>query len=236
MRPRGFVGMLSLALALQGCAMSFSPPKRAAQVQPPVVQTLPLTVGVHYPEAFRTSHEVRAVYERLWYGAVQESVPTKPRDGWAWEYPYGEQSVVLLNAALQGLFEKVVPIDAWPRAEFHIQDPVVAVVVPRLVEVGVRHLTSTGGRLLQADTNPYRVTVAYRIELYAPDGRLVQTWNVKSQERNTRSFTTAWLEMGDLIHAGMTDAATQFIQRILEERKELRERLAPENISGDASR
>ena len=215
----GSVGLLAFAVALLGgCAMPIRVSQRAAEIQPPILEALPFTVGVHYPAEFRNASKLHPNYPGF-AGAFKRSVA-----GWmiSWEYPYGEHSVALLGACFQSMFETIVPIETWPPSEPRGLPRVSAVMVPRLVNVEI--VARRAQRL---------VTVTYRLELYAPGVALLETWNVRSPVKENDIASGS---LGEVIHSAMTEAVAQFVRDFVEQKEQIRVRLsAPAPMPKDPS-
>ena len=115
------VGAL-LAPFLSACATEPThPPAWTFPALPtPKVERLPLTVGVHYPDAFlRKKHEERSDF--IWY--LHEP---------------GGASAKLMDSVLSASFRKVVPIPKWPPAN-HGEPDVDVVIVPRVQSLSRAH-------------------------------------------------------------------------------------------------
>jgi len=129
-RLASFEGLVAafglLTILLSGCATqpTETPPWTFPQLPSPRVTRLPLTVGVHYPEAF--------LHEK--YEEKDEN------DGWTIWYMHGPGSAgaALFDSALAASFAKVVHIPAWPPATGAEPD-VALVIVPRLTELSTVH-------------------------------------------------------------------------------------------------
>ena len=206
----GSVGLLSFAVALLGgCAILI--PQRAAEIQPPVLEALPFTAGVHYPAEFRNASKLQPRWPGF-TGAMGRAVLGGLT---SWEYPYGEQSVALLGACFQSMFESIVSVEAWPPPDPRGLHRVSAVMVPRLVDVGVTSITRS------ARISGFLVTVTYRIEMYTPGGALLETWNVRSPAKESDGPL-----VGEAIHSAMTEAVAQFVREFLERKEQIKERLS----------
>lgn len=112
----GFVAGIALSLlVLSGCASEPTqlPAWTVPKLPQPRVAPLPLTVGVHYPDAFlRAKQEEKS--QTIWY-----------------MHEPGPASAQLLDGVFAATFEKVVRIPAWPPLNGSRAD-VPLVIVPRV--------------------------------------------------------------------------------------------------------
>jgi hypothetical protein len=127
----------------------------------PVLEKLPMTLGVYYNPEFRshTFHEVN-----------------KERRESDWIVKTGDAQVKMYNTLLQGMFEKVVYLNDIPRRERVTavgEEQVDAVLVPAVDE-----LQYSIPR--QSKINVFEIWLRYRYQLYAPDGELLADWTMTS--------------------------------------------------------
>lgn len=121
----------------------------------PVVEALPITVGVYYDEAFlNASHRAEVTRERPWI--VQ----------------FGEANAELFDDVFRNMFERTVRIDELP-GDGRVVDGVDAVIEPRIEEYALLTPEESG-------LNYYAASIKYRIYLLAPDGELIESWPVNA--------------------------------------------------------
>ena len=149
LRPGASVGravMISLvALAAAGCMNSLDM-KVASKVPAPLVQKLPLTVGVYYGKHFRNY-------------AYKENSKERPD----WDVKTGASQVAMFNTILTSMFRKVVQVS-------NTHDPNVdGIIAPRIDDMQFALPTETRSEL-------YEAWVKYDIQLYSPAGELLTRW------------------------------------------------------------
>jgi hypothetical protein len=136
-----------LALLIAGCgAVSVKP---ASTLPPPLVDRLPAAIGVHYPTEFSTY------------------VHKEARSGTDYEMALGGAHVAKLDRFLDAMFERVVHVDSIAGLAA-IQPPVAFSMVPRFEEYSFLTPRDSGGE-------QFTVTIAYRIDIYDPAGRQVDS-------------------------------------------------------------
>jgi hypothetical protein len=114
------------------------------------------------------------------------------------------------------MFEKIVPIEAWPPEPQRIPQ-VSGALIPKSVNIEI----VTAGRFWQPDR--YFVRATYTIELYTPTGTLVNAWTVKSVRRpaDIDPFSGGRYGLGYVIYDAMTDAVTQYVLICLEQKEQI---------------
>jgi len=101
--------VLAAGVLVTACAVSRQAEK--PQLPAPVVEPIPLTVGVHYTLGFRMARPISGF--TLW--------------------KIGDASVALFDAALGNVFAEVVPVDPWPAGARGLA--VAGVIVPEVIGV-----------------------------------------------------------------------------------------------------
>lgn len=138
--------MMSLALAaLSGCG----PVRLEAkpQLPPPLIDRLPATVAVHYPDEFRDF-----LYKEERYGIK-------------YEFLLGPAHVVKLQRLLEAMFDRVVEVDNPAQARAQAPD-VRLVLEPRFEDYAFLTPQDMAG-------DYFTVTIRYRLDVYSPDGERV---------------------------------------------------------------
>ncbi|MCY4427877.1 MAG: hypothetical protein OXC05_12725 [Halieaceae bacterium] len=150
------------------------------QFPSPVLEKVPVTLGVHYSEEFR-GHEF---FDQA--SARGES---------DWMVRTGDAQVRMYDALLGGMFERVVHLDELPWAE-----PVEA-AAETVAETGVQ----TGAASLDAilvphvdelqyaiplhtKINVFEVWMRYRYELYSPEGEILADWTMTCYGKTPTAF------------------------------------------------
>lgn len=131
----------------------------------PLVETLPLDVGIFYNTGFRdASHRVERPRERPW---VVE---------------FGAANAELFDEVFRNMFERTVHIEKMPEGGGTVPG-VDAILEPRIEEYAVLTPDDSGQKY-------YAASIKYRIHLFAPDGGFIASWPVnaygKSQWRAFR--------------------------------------------------
>ena len=135
----------------------------------PVLEKLPLTLGVYYDPEFR-NHEF-----------FDEATSREETD---WLVRTGEAQVQMYNTLLPGMFEKVVMLNELPRrerVESVADEGVDAVLVPHVAELQYSIPNHT-------KINVFEIWMRYRYELYAPDGELLADWTMTSYGKTPTAF------------------------------------------------
>lgn len=135
----------ALALALAGCGAVRVQPQ--TELPPPLIDQIPVTIGIHYSEEFR-----QYTYKEERYATEYEAL-------------LGPAHVAKLNRLLEAMFERVVEIDDPVRAA-DVVPPVVMVLEPRFEEYAF--LTP---RDLVGDS--FTVTIRYMLAVYNGKGERV---------------------------------------------------------------
>ena len=209
--PRAFV----LACTLVGCTKVV--PIDSA-FPSPVIESLPLVIGVHYDEAFRT------------YVHTEVTL-----DGGTWVIELGSANVALYDHLFESMFEHVVPVTAFsPESEG--TRSVDAIITPQVE--GVTFVTPffvtrqtpgpTGATFVE-------VSIRYRITLYSPRGEFLSSWALEGYGRShSKLFKTA-LPVEEATTLAMRDAAA-LVAIEFEQKPEVKALLSAKGIgAGSAS-
>lgn len=139
------VAALGLAAWLAGCTGIQFEPKQ--QLPPPLIDQLPATVAVYFPEEFRTyvHHEER--------NQVKYAVNLGPAH------------VVKLQRLLQAMFARVVEVDDPARA-LQVDPTIVMVLEPRFEDYAFLTPRDMAG-------DYFTVTIRYRLNVFNPRGEAV---------------------------------------------------------------
>ncbi len=161
-RPLLVVAVLLFA----GCAKQV---EVKGQFPAPVLDKLPLKIGVYYDPEFR-GHEF-----------YDEADSREESD---WIVRTGEAQVEMYNTLLPGMFEEVVLLNALPRrdrVDTVLEQGLDAVLVPHVQELQYSIPNHT-------KINVFEIWMRYRYELYAPDGELLAEWSMTSYGKTPTAF------------------------------------------------
>lgn len=111
--------LLALAVGLLGAACTVGQRAETPQLPAPLVEPMPLRVGVHYTLGFRLARPISA--NRLW--------------------KIGDASVALFDTTLRSVFADVAPVDPWPSVSRQLA--VAGIIVPEVlgIDVDANHAT-----------------------------------------------------------------------------------------------
>jgi hypothetical protein len=119
-------------------------------IPPPLVTRIPVVVGVHLPPEFR------------------EAVHREKRDGTDYVITLGKAQADGFGRLMEAMFTRVVPL-ADPALAAATDPEIRGVLEPVLEEFSFVTPRDTG-------TSLYAVSLRYRINAYAPDGRPADSW------------------------------------------------------------
>ncbi len=165
---RRLLGLVSVwaAVLLVGCTNQV---EVKGQFPTPVLDKLPLKIGVYYDPEFR-SHE--------FYDEADSREETD------WIVRTGEAQVEMYNTLLPGMFEQVVMLNELPRrdrVDTVLEQDLDAVLVPHVQELQYSIPNHT-------KINVFEIWMRYRYELYAPDGELLAEWSMTSYGKTPTAF------------------------------------------------
>ena len=159
-------GMLLAGWLLGGCANTVIV---EGEFPTPVLEKLPLTIGVYYEPEFRN-------HEFFDQASSREEVD--------WLVRTGEAQVKMYNTLLPGMFEKVVMLNELrrgKRVEAVTEENVDAVLVPHVAELQYSIPNHT-------KINVFEIWMRYRYELYDPNGKLLADWTMTSYGKTPTAF------------------------------------------------
>lgn len=157
--PVAVIG-LAVALLLGGCGTT-AVDVTSDRFPAPVVETMPLHLGVHYTEEFRGFR-------------LEESVPQRGD----WAIDIGRAQVNMLNAVLPGMFERVVVLESLEPAT--MPNGLHAILVPEVKEMQF-------AIPFQTRSNFFEVWIRYEMQLLDPLGEEIARWPVTAYGK-TRSL------------------------------------------------
>lgn len=186
--PRTLLTAAAAGLALSACGdvqvgtdMTF--PK-------PLVEELPMMVGIYYSEDFR------------------KYVHDESRWGVDWKVELGQYHVRMGDKLFDAAFRDIVMVktlDDLPSAE-----PLRAVIEPRIEQYSFITPRDTGAKY-------YAVTIRYRLNVFAPDGRLADSLTFTGYGSSPSSGLTSTNPMMLATRTAMRDAAAKFLVQFPEQ-------------------
>lgn len=157
---RGLLPFLALLLLLSGCGKSVSL-RTETQVPIPVVERLPLTIGVHFDEQFRTY-----VY--------QEDTESRPE----WRIDNSTSRLSLFQQVLPSMFREVKDVEGTQSSGIQGLD---AIISPEVDEMQLALPDETHSEI-------YEAWIRYNIRLYKPSGELIASWPVTGYGKSEQAF------------------------------------------------
>ena len=182
------------ALLLGGCAKSVVVD---TDFPKPVVQALPLTIGIHYEEAL-------ANY------SYTEDLPNDVD----WSFDLSTANIKLFDNIFAALFDITVVVDGKGGTE-PAYSSLDAVIVPA-IEAFEFSLPR------QSRSEQYSVWIRYNLHVYSPDGTLITSWPVSAYgQSDDRLFglNAASAAMEEAVIKAMRDAAASIVLGFAEEPK-----------------
>jgi hypothetical protein len=155
--------LLAVALLLSACGAKEVVVQGA--FPRPVMEQLPLTLGVYYDEAFR-QHEF-----------FDEATG---RNEATWIVKTGQAQVDMYNTLLPGMFVGIRHLDE-PPGSAAAPTGVDAILVPRVAELQY-------SIPLQTKIKVYEIWMRYAYQLYTPDGELIADWTMTSYGKTPTAF------------------------------------------------
>ena len=165
-RPIWYAMIAVITLACAGCANQVVV---EGNFPAPVLDKLPLTMGVYYDEDFR-NHE--------FFDEAKSRAETD------WIVRTGQAQVDMYNTLLPGMFEKIVMLNEIPartRVAEALEEGIDAVLVPHVAELQYSIPTQT-------KVNVFEIWMRYRYELYSREGELVAEWTMTSYGKTPTAF------------------------------------------------
>ncbi len=208
-RASAFTGvLLLLSLTLAGCGTT-AVQVTSGDFPAPVVDPMPLQLGVHFTDEFRGFR-------------LEESVPQRGD----WAIDIGVAQVNMLMAVLPGMFERVVEVDSIEPGQ--IPTSLHAVLVPEVKEMQF-------AIPFQTRSNFFEVWIRYEMRLLEPSGDVIASWPVTAYGK-TRSLMleTAEAAIRDAAINALRDAGA-FLAIGFPRQEELRPWLERELAAFDAS-
>jgi len=185
-----FASMLSFAM-LVACGKSIVVD---TDFPDPVIQPLPLKIGIHYEDAF-----------------TQYSYSEELPNDIEWSFDLGGANRKLFDNLFSALFDITSPVagNGGPDPAY---DGLDAVITPA-VEAFEFSLPR------QSHSDQYAVWIRYNLQVYAPDGTLITKWPVSAYGQSDAHSFGANAAMKEAVIKAMRDAAASIIMGFAEEQK-----------------
>ena len=174
-----FVRALTLVCTLTGCT-KVVPIDDA--FPSPVIESLPLAVGIHYDETFRTYAHTEAALE-----------------GGTWVIELGSANVALYDHLFDSMFEHVAALAEFPPESGEPSD-LDAIITPHVEGVTFVTPGPTGSPFVE-------ITIRYRITLYSSRGEFLSSWTLEGYGRSHSKLFKAALPVEEATTLAMRDAA-----------------------------
>lgn len=181
LRSCALPALAALLGLLAGC--SATQVETRSELPPPLVERLPLRVGIHYPAEFR------------------EYVHREKRHNLKYEIALGAAHVRNLDWLLAAMFEQVVPVDDLERAA-EIRPPLAMVLEPRFQEYSFLTPRDVAG-------DAYVVTIQYLLTVYDGAGARVDGYAYTGYGRREASGMSAEGPLQIATQRAMRDAAAK---------------------------
>lgn len=173
------VRWLVTACLVAGCAHTIP---IDATLPRPLVEPLPVAVGVYYGPELRAYEHVHTLV------------------GFKFKFFVGPQSVALFDQIFAHMFEKAVPVQDRPPLPAG-EPELVAVIEPQIENFSIdpgRHIWEY-------------VTLTYRMTLYSPQGDQLASWTVEGAGQSEYRFGWGIGLASEATHAAMREAAVNLI-------------------------
>ena len=158
------VFMLIIAACLAACASANVKVSPLNEFPTPLVDPLPLSIGVYYSEEFRN----------FVYHEIQDSQGANETI-----IDLGEAQVSLFDRLLPSVFASVKVLDEAERT--HVPAGLDAVLLPAVADIEY-------SAPLQSKAKIYEVWIKYQFELMAPDGSSIAKWTMPTYGKTPTAF------------------------------------------------
>jgi hypothetical protein len=156
----------------------------------PLIEPLPVTIGVYYSPEFSTH--------------THEEIKEVEGDTNKYKFILGSKSVLLFDQVFSSMFEKVILVEKRPPLG-PIGLELAAIIEPSIEEIRisvVRHSSNYERSL---------VVITYRIALYSTSGIRLASYSVEGSGESRPSASIGTKSFGEATHFAMRDAAAQFM-------------------------
>ncbi len=161
-----------------------------SQMPPPLIDPLPITVGIHYSEDYSK------------YAHAEE------RWGVKWRAELGPYHVRMAERLFSAAFRETVPVKDLKALPAN--PPYVAIIEPRIEQYSFITPKDTGA-------NYYAVTIKYRLNVLAPSGQTVDSLTFTGYGSFKSGGVSTTSPMVSATKAAMRDAAAKFLVQFPEQ-------------------
>lgn len=179
---KSIYGLLAVVMLLGGCATQV---EVEGNFPTPIVNQLPLTVGIYYPPAFSG------------YKYEEQSESRSDRS-----IGIGAAQVQLFSTILPALFEKVVPVG-------NPQDGATTELVDLVLTLNVDDFQYTLPK--ETQVKMYEVWIKYNLQLFDPQGQLIADWLLSAYGKTpTALLKTEGSALNEAMIVALRDAGAVF--------------------------
>ena len=152
----------------------------------PIVESLPINVGVRYTDAFRQY-------------TYTEDVPNDVK----WSFALGDANVLMFDSALNSMFRSVTAVST-PGGTGATFDELQVIIEPE-IEAGEWSLPR------QSRSDQYGAWIRYIIRLYAPDGTLQASWPLSAYGQSDSRMLRGSNSMESAVIQAMRDGIASVV-------------------------
>lgn len=171
--------LCSLGTVCVGCTKSVPV---ADSFPSPVIEPLPLDVGLYYNDALQ-----KFTYHKAFSGGTKYKVELGP------------SHLKLFERLFGSMFQNVIPVHDVESASSNAHD-IDAIIAPTIEEYVFNTPDDNG-------TDYYEVSIRYQISVYSPRGKLITSWPVTGYGKSRAKKFKSGLAVGKATTEAMRDAA-----------------------------
>lgn len=196
-----------VALALVCAACTFAIPLDATLDEPPLVEPLPLAVGIQYAEGLPTLEWVEQEYTAE--GIRQEM-----------KFQLGNATVALFDQIVGTMFEKTTPVEPMPERS-SLSPGIDAILHVRLSSFSWEYPHTSRGEALLLIPGTYSARIVYEIKFYSAQQELITEWRVSGDATNEAPYLTPIVSgiRSETVELAMHNAIAQFITQFEDDPK-----------------
>ena len=192
--------LLSIIFLLSGCGANVVLDKTYPK---PLVQEIPLSIGVYYSEEFKA------------FSQVEED-----KDKGKFVINIGAAQVTLFDTLLAGSFSNISQLESFPTKEKGSSFS--GVLVPEVVNLQFSIPKHTQAKI-------FEIWISYNMQLFTPEGALIMEWPLAAYGKTPLKFLNTYhTSFTQATHVALRDAGAQFILSL--DKPNLREWLNTQQI------